>query len=649
MKRRLSNIKRPKGAFGADGTIVASAIAAAAATTTAATIKGAKAQADAVKQGAKDQADATIKNAETSANAIQAQTDENNKLMTQQIETAKQFHEEQKALSKEQQLNLQLMAGNEATKKRQDASRITAARGGRRKLSLRGVYNNIDTTDGGYMIPKGRTEEGYPVVKFIGDSHSESHKLPNGKRATGIGVDLGNITDGRKAKSIGGSTYRSSNKKYNGTSDLEVEGGEYGIITPTDLLVLSKRNIRGFNPAKAVEHGLDPLAAYVQQEKIKRQTASNGGGFLFFNQIGNEGNANLTNYANEAMALNNIKNENVMKYGGSIKTPRRRKLAFGDYVPLMSSGINFLGNIIGSGITTSANNVAKKYMTDAYNKRSEILTNAYRNLKGIDPSIISKDNFRAAHYMPVLQSTQVNTGSQNAEIDRAANRQADVINKNSISGAAKINRLNTLEGARLDRRRAVYDAAMEMSRQRQAANAEAMNDAAEFNAHADTQASKDFNDLNYKIATYNNEIANSKILGIADAQSGTTMDIANLNANTRQANAQSWASTIQQGGRDLGTGLNTTFSNIQNRQNIMFGADTTAAARYLGMNGSEKDARRMHDALIAAGDTQNANIIASLRGWNKPKKTNNSNIDSSVLYDIAKRNAEIGNTLRWNS
>ena len=291
----------------------------------------------------------------------------------------------------------------------------------------------------------------------------------------------------------------------------------------------------------------------------------------------------------------------------------------------MSSGLNFVGNIIGSGITTAGNNAAKKYMTDAYNQRSNILTNAYRSLKGIDPSIISKDNFRAAHYMPVLQSTQVNTGSQNAEIDRAANRQADVINKNSISGAAKINRLNTLEGARLDRRRAVYDAAMEMSRQRQAANAKAMNDAAEYNAYADMQASKDFNDLNYKIATYNNEIENSKILGIADAQSGATMDIANLNANTRQANAQSWASTIQQGGRDLGTGLNTTFSNIQNRQNIMLGADTTAAARYLGMYGSEKEARKMYDALIAAGDEDNAKIIASFKGWKMPNNNSNNN------------------------
>ena len=632
MRRRLSNIKRPKGGFGADGAIMAAATLAAAGMNVAATIKGAKTQADAAKESAKEQADAIAKNAETSSNAIQAQTAENNKLMTQQIETAKQFHEEQKALSKEQQLNLQLMAGNEATKERQDASRITAARGGRRKLSLRGVYNNIDTTDGGYMISKGRTEEGYPVVKFIGDSHSESHKLPNGKRATGIGVDLGNITYGRKTKAIGGSTYRNSNKRYNGTSDLEVEGGEYGIITPTDLLVLSKRNIRGFNPAKAVEHGLDPLAAYVQQEKIKRQTASNGGGFLLFNQIGNEGASNLSNYANEATALNNIKNENIMKFGGSVKTPRRRKLAFGDYVPLISSGINLVGNIIGSGITTAGNNAARKYMTEAYNKRSNILTNAYRSLRGIDPSIISRDNFRAAHYMPVLQSTQVNTASQNAEIDRATNRQADVINKNSISGAAKINRLNTLEGARLDRRRAVYDTAMEMSRQRQAANTKAMNDAAEYNAYADMQASKNFNDLNYKIAEYNTELNNSKILGIADAQSGSAMDIANLNANTRQANAQSWASTIQQGGRDFGTGLNTTFSNIQNRQNIMFGADTTAAARYLGMNGSEKDARRMYDALIAAGDTQNANIIASLRGWKMPNNSNSSNNRRSGVY-----------------
>ena len=107
-------------------------------------------------------------------------------------------------------------------------------------------------TDGGTVIPIGRTPEGYDIYEILGNDHEHYHKAQGGKNKTGVGIKFadGNVIEGE--------------------GNQNTNQGEYMLQTPNAAYFISKHSIAGFNPAKAINMGMHPLAAFNIQEQIKQ-------------------------------------------------------------------------------------------------------------------------------------------------------------------------------------------------------------------------------------------------------------------------------------------------------------------------------------------------------------------------------------------
>ena len=135
----------------------------------------------------------------------------------------------------------------------------TFAYGGRRRLSnptslLQGSYNMpFKVTDGGGVVALGTTPEGYDLYEIYGNDHEHYHKAQGGKNKTGVGIKFadGNVIEGEG--------------NQNGSK------GEKMLVTPNNAYFISRHTMKGFNPAKAVDEGLDPMQAYMLQEAIKAE------------------------------------------------------------------------------------------------------------------------------------------------------------------------------------------------------------------------------------------------------------------------------------------------------------------------------------------------------------------------------------------
>lgn len=135
----------------------------------------------------------------------------------------------------------------------------TFAYGGRRRLGnptslLQGSYNMpFKVTDGGGVVALGTTPEGYDLYEIYGNDHEHYHKAQGGKNKTGVGIKFadGNVIEGEG--------------NQNGTK------GEKMLVTPNNAYFISRHTMKGFNPAKAVDEGLDPMQAYILQEAIKAE------------------------------------------------------------------------------------------------------------------------------------------------------------------------------------------------------------------------------------------------------------------------------------------------------------------------------------------------------------------------------------------
>lgn len=135
----------------------------------------------------------------------------------------------------------------------------TFAYGGRRRLGnptalLQGSYNMpFKVTDGGGVVALGTTPEGYDLYEIYGNDHEHYHKAQGGKNKTGVGIKFadGNVIEGEG--------------NQNGTK------GEKMLVTPNNAYFISRHTMKGFNPAKAVDEGLNPMQAYILQEAIKAE------------------------------------------------------------------------------------------------------------------------------------------------------------------------------------------------------------------------------------------------------------------------------------------------------------------------------------------------------------------------------------------
>ena len=684
--RKLKNCGRRKAIFGTGE----AAILAAAGINVAGTMAASAIGANATKKAAQDQANATIQSAQKQAQAIKDQNAKSKELQQESQEFIKEQNAENRELQKDIQLQLQMLTGQQNVNDRFEASKIQVKNGGstKRKLRLAGKFPSFlrgsgnmpfVVTDGGTVIPIGRTPEGYDIYEILGNDHEHYHKAQGGKNKTGVGIKFadGNVIEGE--------------------GNQNTNQGEIMVNTPNNAYFISKHSIAGFNPAKMTIGGMHPLQAYAIQEQLK---AANGisddgkhnstpvekkllGGepnslYAMYNQIGPQmgvdtvGDTTVgvaSQFTNEKRSLkcggktrrkanNGLKwNWNTGKWEGSvandnIKVPyapgkqpsstttntstrgnsaTRSKGFFsnwtaGNTVDLIGSGIGALGNIGGALITASANRSAARTVADAQNRAANLMADAYRSLTGIDMNSIRRENYAAAHAMPVLQAPVSFAQQGISKIDRSLQRTLANAGKYSTSGASAQERMSRAEVNAQDARNEVYSEDQRQMQNIRQANAERVSRAAELNAQLDTQANKEYASAYLNALQYNNDINNQKILGAAGALSEGAVNSANTISAAQTSNAQAWANALLGGTQGFTSSLSAMADRKSKLASALLGAGSDSQASYYATVSSEEEAKREYDALVtqynAATDedtkqrlARQIHNIASKRGW----------------------------------
>lgn len=248
--RKKAKCGRKKAPFGTQE----AAIITASLTNAAATAAAASVGASATKDAANRQAQATTAAAQRQAQAIKTQTENSKEYQLEAQNFVKEQNSESRELQKDIQMQLQMLTGQQNVNDGLEANKLVVKNGGRTKprYSLRGNNMAFRVTDGGYVIPVGNTHEGYNLFEIRGNDHEHYHKAPGGKNKTGVGIKFadGNVIEGE--------------------GNQNTNQGEYMLQTPNAAYFISKHNIAGFNPAKAVNMGMHPLAAYSIQEQQKQ-------------------------------------------------------------------------------------------------------------------------------------------------------------------------------------------------------------------------------------------------------------------------------------------------------------------------------------------------------------------------------------------
>ena len=681
--RKLKNCGRRKAIFGTGE----AAILAAAGINVAGTMAASAIGANATKKAAQDQANATIQSAQKQAQAIKDQNAKSKELQQESQEFIKEQNERNRQLQQDIQLQLQMLTGQQNVNDRLEASKIQVKNGGsiKRKLRLAGKSPSLlrgsenmpfVVTDGGTVIPIGRTPEGYDIYEILGNDHEHYHKAQGGKNKTGVGIKFadGNVIEGE--------------------GNQNTNQGEIMVNTPDNAYFISKHSIAGFNPAKMTIGGMHPLQAYAIQEQLK---AANGisddgkhnstpvekkllGGepnslYAMYNQIGPQIGVDTigdtavgvtSQFTDKKRSLkcggktrrkanNGLKwNWNTGKWEGSVandniqvpyapgKQPSSTttntstggnsgKGFFSDWtagntVDLIGSGIGALGNIGGALITASANRSAARTVADAQNRASNLMADAYRSLTGIDMNSIRREDYAAAHAMPVLQAPVSFAQQSISKIDRSLQRTLANAGKYSTSGASAQERMSRAEVNAQDARNEIYSEDQKQMQNIRQANAERVSRAAELNAQLDTQANKEYASAYLNALQYNNDINNQKILGAAGALSEGAVNSANTMSAAQTSNAQAWANAILGGTQGFTSSLSAMADRKAKLASALLGAGSDSQASYYAMVSSEGEARREYNALIAQHkaatdeDTKKRlarqiNNIASKRGW----------------------------------
>lgn len=666
--RKLKNCGRRKAAFGSEE----AAILAAAGINVAGTMAASAIGASATKKAAQDQAKATIQSAQRQAQAIKDQSAMSKEMQQESQEFVKEQNAENRELQKDIQLQLQMLTGQQNVNDRLEASKIQVKNGGSTKRKLRLVGKSTSllrgsenmpfvVTDGGTVIPIGRTPEGYDIYEILGNDHEHYHKVQGGKNKTGVGIKFadGNVIEGE--------------------GNQNTNQGEIMVNTPNNAYFISKHSIAGFNPAKMTISGMHPLQAYAIQEQLK---AANGisddgkhnstpvekkllGGepnsiYNMYNQIGPQMGIDTVGDTTVGVASQFTDKKRSLKCGGKtrrkapngtittkltgpnfrgftsynlnpklnipkidVNTGRSVNVSnnggsFGDWLSknadLVGSGLGAIGNIGGALITSNANRSAARTVANAQNKAANLMADAYRSLTGIDMNSIRKEDYAAAHVMPALQAPVSFAAGQNALVNRSLQRNLSNVGKYSASGAAAQERMSRAEVNAQDARNQIYSEDQKQMQNIRQANAERISRAAELNAQLDTQANKEYASAYLDALQYNNDINNQKILGAAGALSEGAINSANTMSAAQTSNAQAWANAILGGTQGFTSSLSAMADRKAKLANALLGAGSDSQASYYATLASSGEAKQQYDALIAqynaAKDKDTKKILA---------------------------------------
>lgn len=602
MRYKLKNggKSRPKAIFGVDGAITAAATLAAAGMTTAATLKAANQQSKAVESSARTQAE-----------AIKAQTANNTDLQKESINFQRQINQENRQQQQDIQTTLQLMAGQQNMNDRLKATQEVAKYGGRPKRkklskmtsdipSYGGARIPFRVTDGGGVIPIQIDDAGYGLYELYGNDHDHYHKTSGGKYKSGVGIKF---ADG---STIEGEGNQNSNQ------------GELLYVTPYDNMFISKHNIKGFNPTKAVQEGMHPQDAFYAQQKIKAIYGINDDG----------SKSNKSSY------------KQVAKYGGHRRLKcggRVKKGNGGFWQNYAGSTYNAAGNLLGAGITAIGNGIAGRKLSNAYNNAGNILADAYSQMHGIDLSEISRSDYTPAHVIAAISNADTNINPQLERIRRDAAAQTKQVNNSTISSAARQQRLAGINDRSLQRATEQYAYKQNEDQKIQQANAERIQQASAANAQLDAQANQEYAKSRLALMQYNNDIENSKIAGAAQARADAMTQSSSAKATALQNSMNTIGSALAASGQGFANSYNAMNKAKTDYENVMIGADTASKVDTVIIKNDETSAKALYDSFKDSSNPINQEYARRLNNkFNFENNTNTNNNSNNYGYSRAR-------------
>lgn len=638
MRYKLKNggKSRPKALFGVDGAINAAATLAAAGMTTAATLKAANQQSKAVESSARTQAE-----------AIKAQTVNNTDLQKESINFQRQINQENRQQQQDIQTTLQLMAGQQNMNDRLKATQEVAKYGGRpkrKKLSKMtsdipfygGARMPFRITDGGGVIPIQTDAAGYGLYELYGNDHDHYHKTSGGKYKSGVGIKF---ADG---STIEGEGNQNSNQ------------GELLYVTPYDNMFISKHNIKGFNPAKAVQEGMHPQEAFDTQQQIKAIYGINDDGSKSNNRPRREALIGLNqviqypfvdNAINDAALAaiykqNNNNDNQVAKYGGHRKLKcggRSKKANGGFWQNYAGATYNAAGNLLGAGITAIGNGIAGRKLSNAYNNAGNILADAYSQMHGIDLSEISRSDYTPAHVMAVVSNADTNINPQLERIRRDAAAQTKQVNNSTMSSAARQQRLAGINDRSLQRATEQYAYKQNEDQKIQQDNAKRIQQVSAVNAQLDAQANQEYAKYRLALMQYNNDIENSKLAGAAQARADAMTQSSSAKATALQNSMNTIGSALAASGQGFANSYNAMNKAKTDYENVMIGADTASKVDTVIIKNDETSAKALYDSFKDSSNPINQEYARRLNNkFNFENNTNTNNNSNNYGYSRAR-------------
>lgn len=324
-----------------------------------------------------------------------------------------------------------------------------------------------------------------------------------------------------------------------------------------------------------------------------------------------------------------------MKCGGRIKAKD------GNFWNTYGGSIyNGAGNIGGGLLSLVGGIIAGNKIGKSYKNASNILTNAYSQMHGINPSIIRKDDFNTGHAIAAIQSADTNVNPVLERIRRNASYESNNINRNTLSSAARQQRLAGINDRMLQRFSEAYANKHNQDQQITQANMQRIQEASNTNAQLDSLAMSNYNQLRAQIAMYNNDIENNKIAGIGQAQADALTNSATIRGNALQQGLTALGSGIASAAGGFANAWQANKEYKNNFNNAMLSAQPAGLVAYATYTNNRDMAENLYNDYVNSDNPVLQRYATSLNnkfGFNKNKRitlNNNSSNNSSNSVSI---------------
>lgn len=327
-----------------------------------------------------------------------------------------------------------------------------------------------------------------------------------------------------------------------------------------------------------------------------------------------------------------------MKCGGRIKAKDGFWNTYGGSI------YNGAGNIGGGLLSLVGGIIAGNKIGKSYKNASNILTNAYSQMHGINPSIIRKDDFNTGHAIAAIQSADTNVNPVLERIRRNASYESNNINRNTLSSAARQQRLAGINDRMLQRFSEAYANKHNQDQQITQANMQRIQEASNTNAQLDSQAMNNYNQLRAQIAMYNNDIENNKIAGIGQAQADALTNSATIRGNALQQGLTALGSGIASAAGGFANAWQANKEYKNNFNNAMLSAQPAGLVAYATYTNNRDMAENLYNDYVNSDNPVLQRYATSLNnkfGFNKNKRIslNNSSMpwlkgDIRTIYGL---------------